>query len=91
MINEIEKLYLFNPFQIKSWSVEQIEKEVSELIKAYRKDGDTMYEMASNVEIMANITYLYGEMIARLTKEHSLQKLDTDAKENKQITYQSKS
>ena len=42
--------------------------------------------MARNVETLANIMYLFGEMIARLTKEHGLLKIDVDAKEKKQIT-----
>jgi len=39
---------------------------------------------------LANIMYLFGEMIARITREYGLLKIDVDAKEKKQITIQRK-
>ena len=90
MYDSIEKTYLYNPFDVKSWSDEQIEKQVKLLIPRYQADDTTMFGMAKNVETLANIMYLFGEMIARLTREYGLMKIDVDAKEKKQITVQRK-
>ena len=83
MYDSIEKTYLYNPFDVKLWSDEMIEKQVRQLLPRYKHDDDTMYGMASNVETLANIMYLFGEMIARLTKDYGLSKIDCDAKEKK--------
>ena len=90
MYDEIEKTYLYNPFDVKDWSDTMIEKQVRALIPRYRPEDDTMYGMAKNVETLANIMYLFGEMIARLTKEYGMLKIDVDAKEKKQITIERK-
>lgn len=86
MYEDIEKAYLYNPFDVKNWSAAQIEEQVRALIPRYSGDDDTMYGMARNVETIANINYLFGEMIARLTKQYGLKKIDVDAKEKKQAT-----
>lgn len=83
MYDEIEKSFLYNPFDVKSWTDAQIEEQVRKLIPRYDANDDTMYGMAKNVETLANIMYLFGEMIARITKEHALIKLDVDVKEDK--------
>lgn len=90
MYDSIEKTYLYNPFDVKIWSDEMIEKQVRLLLPRYNPNGDTMYGMAKNVETLANIMYLFGEMIARLTKEYGLLKIDCDAKEKKAITVERK-
>lgn len=90
MYDSIEKTYLYNPFDVKIWSDEMIEKQVRALLPRYNPDDDTMYGMAKNVETLANIMYLFGEMIARLTKEYGLLKIDCDAKEKKAITVERK-
>ena len=90
MYDSIEKTYLYNPFDLKSWSDEQIGNQVKLLIPRYQADDTTMFGMAKNVETLANIMYLFGEMIARLTREYGLMKIDVDAKEKKQITVQRK-
>ena len=76
MYDSIEKTYLYNPFDVKLWSDEMIEKQVRQLLPRYKHDDDTMYGMASNVETLANIMYLFGEMIARLTKDYGLSNLN---------------
>lgn len=90
MFENIEKTYLYNPFDVKIWSDEMIEKQVRQLLPRYNGKSDTMYEMAQDVETLANIMYLFGEMIARLTKEYGLMKIDCDAKEKKAITVERK-
>lgn len=90
MYDNIEKTYLYNPFDVKVWSDKQIEIQVRELLTRYQHDDDTMYGMAKNVETLANIMYLFGEMVARLTKEYGLLKIDCDAKEKKAVTVERK-
>ena len=90
MYEEIEKTYLYNPFDVREWTDKQIEEQVKMLIPRYRANDDTMFGMANNIETLANIQYLFGEMIARLTREYGLLKIDVDAKEKKQITIQRK-
>lgn len=80
-----EKLFLFNPFDVKRWTVEEIEAQTRALLEKYDPDADTMYELAMNVEIISNITFLFGEMIARLGKTSSVLKLECDTEEGKQI------
>lgn len=84
-MSEIEKLYLFNPFDVRHWTEREIEEQVRKLIYRYDPDADTMYEMALNVEVIANATYLFGEMKSRLGKEASMLKLECDTEEGKQI------
>ena len=86
MFESVEKTYLYNPFDVKDWSDAMIEKQVRMLIPRYNAEDDTLYGMARNVEALANIMYLFGEMVARLTKEYGLLKIDCDAREKKQIT-----
>lgn len=88
MLIDGKEVYLFNPWQIKRWTEEEIQVQVSRLIDKFDPHGDTMYQMALNIEVMANIRYLFGEMIARLTKEQGMMKIDCDNKENKAITVQ---
>lgn len=90
MYDNIEKMYLYNPFDVKNWSDKQIEEQARMLIPRYKADDDTMYGMAKNVETLANIMYLFGEMIARLTREYGLMKIDVDAKEKKAVTVERK-
>lgn len=82
-----EKVYMYNPWQVQRWTDDEISQQVSELIKQYNPEEDTMYGIAKNIEVMANINYLYGEMISRLTSEHSKLKLENNARESK-LVYQ---
>lgn len=84
-MKETEKMFLYNPFDVRHWDETEIEEQVRKLIYKYNADADTMYEMALNVEIVANITYLFGEMKSRLGKEAALLKLECDTEEGKQI------
>lgn len=82
-----EQVYLFNPWQVSRWKDEEICEQVNELIKLYNPNEDTMYGIAKNIEVMANINYLYGEMISRLTSQYSEKKLRNNARESK-LVYQ---
>lgn len=87
MIISGEEVYLFNPWQVQRWTEDEINQQVNELIKQYKPEADTMYEIAHNIEVMANINYLYGEMISRLTSEHAKMKLENNSREAK-LVYQ---
>ena len=64
-----EKLYLFNPFEIKKSSDVEIRDMYKEVFKKLHEEPNTMYEYAHNVEVYSNLNYLIGEVIARLTKD----------------------
>lgn len=84
----MEKTYLFNPFNIKQWENERIKQEVDEMITKYRSDENSslsMFEYAKNVEVTANILYLLGEMIARLSEEVLILKNEVSSTYGKQV------
>lgn len=80
-----EKTYLVSPFELKKWGQAQIVEQVNEIINRYDSSADTMYEMAKQVDLLSDLLYLYGEMIARLTENHELIKIRNDNKENKEV------
>lgn len=85
MIINGEKVYLYSPFQAKRWTEEEIELEVADLFKKYNPDADTMYLLSENIETIANINYLYGEMVSRLENELAMVKLEADSDESKAV------
>lgn len=64
-----EKLYLFNPFNIKDITDKELKKMYSEVFKQLNDEPNTMYEYSHNVEVYSNLEYIIGEVIARLTQE----------------------
>ena len=56
-----EKLFLFNPFNIKNISEKELASMYQEVFKKI------VY--AHNIEVYSNLNYLIGEVIARLTKD----------------------
>lgn len=84
MIIDGQKVYLFNPWNIKRWKEEEICVQVNELLNNYNPEDDTMYGISKNIEILSDINYLYGEMIARLSEEVAMLKLKNDTKEAKE-------
>lgn len=64
-----EKLYLFNPFEIKKATDVDIRDMYKEVFKQLYEEPNTMYEYSHNVEVYSNLNYLIGEVIARLTKD----------------------
>lgn len=69
MIQQNEKVYMFNPFNLKNWKNKQIKEQLDVLIDKYDYEADTMAGLAINAENLANQLYIIGEMIARLTEE----------------------
>lgn len=80
------KLYLFNPFDIKNWTVNQVSEQLTLLQDNYLyTDVETMATLAENAENLANQLYLIGEMIARLSQDVLLAKNEVECTVNKQV------
>lgn len=90
MMYQNEKLYLFNPFNIKEWTNEEIKKQFEILISKYDDNADTMVGMSVNVENLANQLYIIGEMIARLTESTNILKAEVQNKVSFEIYNQRK-
>lgn len=73
-----EKLYLFNPYNLKTITDETISEQITELAKTYRKEIITPYDITYNIELASNLLYLYGEIIARYTERYQIKKIDND-------------
>ena len=80
-----EKLYLFNPFNIKEWSNEQVKEQLTMLIDKYETEAFTPYQYALNIENLANQMYLIGEMIARLHEAFYINKAELENEESLQV------
>ena len=80
-----QEVYLYSPFDVKRWTDEEIEKEVGMLIKKYNPNANSMFEYATDIEIISNIMYLYGEMVSRLENEYAVKKLECDFKEAREV------
>lgn len=87
---EFEKLYMFNPFTIQNAKSEDIAETYKNLQAEILPNADTGFQIAKNIEIYANMNYLLGEMIARLTEEYEGKKTEISIAENKQIYMQRK-
>ena len=64
-----EKLYLFNPFEIKKLEPNDLRNIYNEVYKGLIDEPNTMYEYSHNIEVYSNLNYIIGEIIARLTKD----------------------
>ena len=80
-----EKLYLFNPFDIKNWTNEQVKEQLTMLINKYDVDAFTPYQYALNIENLANQMYLIGEMVARLHELVYINKAELESEESLQV------
>ncbi len=64
-----EKLYLFNPFNIKNKSDKDLKEMYNEVFSQLLDEPNSMFEYSHNVEVYSNLEYIIGEVIARLTKD----------------------
>lgn len=64
-----EKLYLFNPFNIKNVDEFKLKDIYSNVFQKLIEEPNSMYEYAHNIEVYSNLNYIIGEIIARLTKD----------------------
>ena len=79
----MNKNYLFNPFNIKKATNNEIRDIYNEVFNGLLDEPSTMYEYAHNIEVYSNLNYIVGECIARLTKD--LIELKTSIEINKAI------
>lgn len=79
----MNKNYLFNPFNIKKASNNELRDLYNEVFDEMLDEPNTMYEYAHNIEVYSNLNYIVGECIARLTKD--LIELKTKIEINKAI------
>ena len=87
---DFEKLYMFNPFAIERATDEEIANTYAKLQETLTKEPNSGFEIARNIELYANMNYLVGEMVARLTLEYDELKTDISIRENKQVYMQRK-
>lgn len=64
-----EKYYLFNPFNIKNATENQLKDMYQKVFDGLLEECNTMYEYSHNIEVYSNLNYIIGEIIARLTKD----------------------
>lgn len=77
------KNYLFNPFNIKQATNNDLRDAYNDVYKELIETPNTMYEYAHNIEVYSNLNYIVGECIARLTED--LIQLKTNIEINKSI------
>lgn len=66
-----ERLFRFNPFNIKNWTDEEVIEQFG-LLEESLPDGDTPQELATSIDVYANMGYLIGEMYARYHESVSI-------------------
>ena len=80
MLIDGQNVYMFNPFQMKDWTEEEIANQVDYLISCIDNDADTPYQIAKNIENVSNQLFLFGECIARYIKKRNQLKDEISAK-----------
>ena len=75
-----ERWLLFNPFNIKNKTNNELRDMYNEVYKGILEEPNTMYEYAHNIEVYSNLNYIIGECIARLTKDVIELKTDIEIK-----------
>ena len=63
------KLYLFNPFQIKKKSEIELKNIYEEVYSSLLDECNTMFEYSHNIEVYSNLNYIIGKIIARLQRD----------------------
>ena len=77
------KNYLFNPFNIKQASNNDLRDAYNEVYSGLIEEPNTMFEYSHNIEVYSNLNYIVGECIARLTED--LIEIKTKIEVNKAI------
>ena len=63
------KLYLFNPFQIKKKNEKELKNIYEEVYSSLLDECNTMFEYSHNIEVYSNLNYIIGKIIARLQRD----------------------
>ena len=58
------KNYLFNPFNIKQASNNDLRDAYNEVYGGLIEEPNTMYEYSHNIEVYSNLNYIVGECIS---------------------------
>ena len=74
----------YNPFIIQDWSNSMIKEEIMNLLKLFNQRDETLKGLSNNIGILANVMFLFGEIIARLTEETDKLKVKCDIIKNKE-------
>jgi len=85
-----KELRMFNPFLISQANSQEISDQYEKLQDKLNDNADTPYQIADNIEIYANLNYLIGEMIARISEELNVLKTTIDITQAKQVYMQRK-
>lgn len=80
-----EETFLFNPFNIEKATEQDIADTYSKLQERIIEDADTPFLVSQNIEIYANMCYLLGEVIARITEQYELLKTEIGIEENQAL------
>lgn len=80
-----EETFLFNPFNIATATEQNIADTYTNLQERIDEEADTVYLIAQNIEIYANMCYLLGEIIARVTEQYELLKTEINIEENQAL------
>jgi hypothetical protein len=86
-----EKYYLFNPFMVQKADEKDLQELYNSVFKQLIEGPNTMYEYAKNIEVYANLMYICGEIIARLTKDIIEVKTEIEIKKAIKIVEERKS
>lgn len=66
-----QDVYMFNPFQMKQWTLQEISNQIDYLISCINNDAEEPYSIAKNIENISNQLFLFGEIIARLVRDRN--------------------
>lgn len=76
---------MFNPFQIESATEKELAETYTNLQQRIIEEDDTPFLISTNIEIYANMCYIIGEMIARITEQYELLKTEIGIEENQAL------
>ena len=79
-----EKLFRFNPFNIKEWEDKEVVEQYG-ILENSLCFMDNPSGLANDIELYANMGYLIGEMIARYTELYSIKKVEVETTIDKQL------
>ena len=80
-----EDLFMFNPFRIERSTEEEIAQTYTNLQQRIIEEADTPFLIAQNIELYANMSFLLGEVIARIAEQYDLLKTEITIEENQAL------
>lgn len=80
-----EKVWMFNPFNLKDVTNEAISEQINEIAKRYVRDANTLMDISMNIDLGTSLLDLYSELHRRYKFSYLKQKYDTDVKFAKDV------